>query len=310
MAASSTAGPDRVRKGLAIATLGGLLYTLDLPLLRLAGLDKWTMVCARGIFLFLSISLVWYLFRRITGNKLPYIAGTAGVAVAIANSMASITFVGAVVEANAANVVFIFALVPVISIIMSRVFIGETAHAYTWLAVGLSFAGVTIIIWDSIEAGHWLGDVLALVSAISTATALTIIRSSGKNVATSVAVGSLISAVVAIVFFGVAPATLLQASPFGVPAWVWIALNGLVAIPLASALIANGPRFIPSVDVSMVFLLETVLTPIWIWLLFGEKPGLTVLIGGLIVIFTLIAHSAWRLGVSLRPAKGPDLGRL
>lgn len=303
MTANGAAGPDSVRKGLAIATLGGLLYTLDLPLLRLAGLDKWTMVCARGVFLFLSISLVWYLFRRATGEKLPYIAGAAGAAVALANTVASIAFVGAVVEANAANVVFIFALVPVITIVMSRLFIGERAHSYTWAAVILSFAGVSIIVWDSIAAGRWLGDVLALVSAVGTAASLTIIRASGKNVATSVAVGSLISAVVAAAIFGVAPVTLLQASAFGVPAWVWIALNGLVAIPLASALIANGPRFIPSVDVSMVFLLETILTPIWIWLLFGEVPGRAVLIGGLIVILTLIVHSAWRLGLTLRPAR-------
>jgi drug/metabolite transporter (DMT)-like permease len=74
-----------------------------------------------------------------------------------------------------------------------------------------------------------------------------------------------------------------------------VALNGLIAIPLASTLIANGPRFLPSADVSMFFLLETVLTPIWIWMLFSELPSQSVFIGGLIVVATLIAHSVWRL---------------
>jgi drug/metabolite transporter (DMT)-like permease len=79
------------------------------------------------------------------------------------------------------------------------------------------------------------------------------------------------------------------------PALFWIGLNGLLAIPLASTLIANGPRFLPSADVSMFFLLETVLTPIWIWLLFAEIPSTMFLVGGCIVIVTLLAHSGWRL---------------
>ncbi len=54
---------------------------------------------------------------------------------------------------------------------------------------------------DGIQGGHVLGDMLALVSAVCTAAAFTIIRASGKNVATSLAVGSLSSALIALVFF-------------------------------------------------------------------------------------------------------------
>jgi drug/metabolite transporter (DMT)-like permease len=50
----------------------------------------------------------------------------------------------------------------------------------------------------------------------------------------------------------------------------------------------------------MFFMLETVLTPVWIWLLFGELPGASVLVGGAIVVVTLLAHSWWRLTTSLR----------
>jgi drug/metabolite transporter (DMT)-like permease len=76
----------------------------------------------------------------------------------------------------------------------------------------------------------------------------------------------------------------------------------LLIIPLSSSLIANGPRFLPSADVSMFFLLETILTPIWIWLLFKEAPSNAVLLGGAIVIVTLVAHSFWRLKETLNPA--------
>ena len=291
---------SQVRKGLVITTAGGLLYTLDLPLLRLAASDLWTMVCARGFFLFLSISALWYVMRRYSANEMPYIAGTAGIAVAVTSTITNVTYVGAIVETSAANVVFIMALIPVFTAFLQRLFIGEAVHPLTWLATIMSFAGVGIIVWDSVGQGKLLGDLLAIIAAVSTAVAFTIIRASGKNVAASLAVGSLTSALIALVFFNVSPEALLIPASFGVQAWLWIALNGLIAIPLASTLIANGPRFLPSADVSMFFLLETVLAPLWIWMLFAERPTQAVLIGGVVVIVTLIVHSWWRLHVTLR----------
>jgi drug/metabolite transporter (DMT)-like permease len=290
----------KVRKGLLITTLGGLLFTLDLPLLRLSMADKWTLVFARGFFLFIAISAVWLLIRQFGRQKIAYVAGGAGIAVAATNTVANITYIGAIVETSAANVVFITALIPVITAFLSRIFIGEKAHPFTWAATVISFLGVAVIVSDGVSTGHVLGDVLALVSAVCTAAAFTIIRASGKNVATSLAIGSLSSALIALVFFGVNPQALTHSAAFGVPSWVWIAANGLLAIPLASTLIANGPRFLPSADVSMFFLLETVLTPVWIWLLFAEIPNRSVLVGGLIVIVTLVAHSVWRLASTWR----------
>ncbi len=300
MADSSEMNSGTVRLGLLITTLGGLLFTLDLPLLRLAASDKWTLVFARGLFLFIAITAAWYVIRRFTGSKAPYIAGVAGLAVIATNTVANITYIGAIVETTAANVVFITALIPIITAMLSRIFLGERVHGWTWIAATLAFAGVSIIVWDGISLGKAFGDVLALVSAICTAAAFTIIRASKKNVATSLAVGSLVSALVALIFFDVSPASLAAPASFGVPGWAWVALNGLVAIPLASTLIANGPRFLPSADVSMFFLLETVLTPIWIWMIFAEAPTGTVLIGGSVVILTLAAHSCWRLQTTLR----------
>ncbi len=289
---------SQVRKGLVITTAGGLLYTLDLPLLRLAASDMWTMVCARGFFLFLSISAIWYLMRRHSDN-MPYIAGTAGLAIAITSTITNISFIGAITKTSAANVVFITALIPVFTALMQRIFLREAVHQFTWLATAMSFLGIGIIVSDGIGQGKLLGDVLAIVAAVFTAAAFTIIRASGKNVAASLAVGSLASALFALAFFDVSPSSLFATAYFGVPAWTWIALNGLIAIPLASTLIANGPRFLPSADVSMFFLLETVLTPLWIWGLFAEMPTPTVFAGGLVVILTLIIHSWWRLHVTL-----------
>lgn len=286
--------------GLLITTIGGLLFTLDLPLLRLAGAEKWAMVVARGLLLFTSITASWLLVRIFRGGSGPFIAGKAGLAVIATNTIANISFIGASVETNIANVVFILALVPVLTAIFSRIFLREEVHLFTWAASVLAFGGVFIIIRDGLQTNMYLGDLMALVCACCTAAAFTIIRGSGKNVATSLALGSLVSAGVALLFFPADLSTLMATAHFGMPAWFWLVLNGLIIIPLSSTLIANGPRYLPSVDVSMFFLLETVLTPVWIWMLFGEVPSTAVLWGGAIIVVTLLAHSLWRLKVGLK----------
>ena len=289
-----------VRKGLWAAAIGGLLFTLDLPLLRLAGLDLWTLVFGRGLFLFVSILAGWILLRRKSGERRPFIAGKAGVATAIATTLAPITYISAIANTSAANVVFLVALIPLMTAVFSRVFLGEKARWITWAAILAALAGVTIIVSGSFGTGQLFGDVMAFASALCTAIAFTIMRASPNHMATSLAAGSLLSAIVALAFFGATPSALGHLSAFGQPAWLWLGLDGFVAIPIALTLAATSPKFLPSTDVSMFFLLETVLTPVWIWLLNGEVPTHRALLGGLLIVATLCIHSFWRLKSTMR----------
>lgn len=293
--------PSRRRIGLAflVTGLGGLLFTFDLPLLRLAMADQWTMVFLRGLMLFLTLSLGWGV-ARLAGDRTPYVAGLAGVGVAAASTLGNICYIGAVVQAPAANVVLLIALTPVIAAALSHVVLGERVHPFTWAATLLALAGAGIIASAGLDSGHWLGDLLAVGSACCSATILTIIRATGRKVATSLALGSLASALVALAGFGIRPEALTAAGAFGVPALAWLALNGLVVMPLATVLLARGPRLLPAADVSMFFMLETMLTPLWTWLLFGEVPTPRVMAGGALLVATLFAHSWWRLAASLR----------
>ncbi len=281
---------DDHRKGLLIATIGGVLFTLDIPLLRLANpdgaVDQWTLVFARGIFLFTAITLWWYFFRWRKGHREFFLNGWPGVAVAATNTLANILFILAIGKTTAASLVFILALNPIFAAVLAWLVLKESIPFWTWIAVLLSFTGVGIIVWDGLITGTWVGDIMALVVAMCTAVALTVIRKTGRNVVTSLATGSLVSALI----------SLWWAQPLLLPAegWSWLALNGLIVMPLASALIAIGPRYIPSAEVAMFFLLDTVLTPLWIWMLFGEVPTPRAMLGGALVILTLLAHSVWR----------------
>ena len=85
---------------------------------------------------------------------------------------------------------FALALTPVIAASLSHLVLGEKVHAYTWSATILALCGAALITSQGIDSGHWVGDALAMTSAFCSATILTIIRATGRKVATSLALGS------------------------------------------------------------------------------------------------------------------------
>jgi drug/metabolite transporter (DMT)-like permease len=287
------------QKGVLLTCFGGILFTFDIPLLRLAGGDAWTLTFCRGLLLALAITAWWYFWYRKRGEKVPFINGPAGLTVAVTNTLANLMFIAAVTMTTAANLVFILALNPILCAIIARIFLGEKLHPWTLTAVIASFLGVLIIGTDGFTTGALPGDLMAFGVALMTAIALTVIRKSGKNVVSSLAVGSFASALIA--SFWAAPLALSFSG------WGWLGLNGLIVIPIASALIALGPRYLPAPEVAMFFLLDTLLAPIWIWMIFSELPTAASLAGGGIVVVTLMAHSLWRFRTSgLSPAIEPS----
>jgi drug/metabolite transporter (DMT)-like permease len=62
-----------------------------------------------------------------------------------------------------------------------------------------------------------------------------------------------------------------------------------VAIPFV--LITLAPRYITAAEVNLFFLLETILGPLWVWLVIHEQPSMATIIGGIVIISTIAVHS-------------------
>jgi len=69
-------------------------------------------------------------------------------------------------------------------------------------------------------------------------------------------------------------------------------LLGLVVVPVSLTLITLGPRYIPAPEAGLIMRLEALLAPLWVWLVLGEVPTMQTLLGGTIIISTLVLLSA------------------
>lgn len=286
---SAAAAPPQSdhRKGLTLTFIGGLLLTFDVPLIRLVQSDPWTILFCRGMMVFAVTGTYWLVFHRLRGSPLPFVNGMEGVAAAVLQALASLCFYSAIFHTTAANLVFIVALNPMFSAILSWLVLKERVGPATWTAIVFSLGGVLIIVYDGLGQGTLLGDGLALVTAFLLACSLAVMRKSGKDMSLMPAHAAMLA--------GAFATFLSQPWTLGPVQWTWLTLNAAAVMPLAGALLALGTRFVSAPEVAMFFLLETAITPVWVWMIFSEVPSRGSLAGGTVVLVTLFAHSLYRL---------------
>ncbi|WP_137391358.1 DMT family transporter [Rhodoligotrophos defluvii] len=285
--ASVTAASMDHRRGLLIASVGGLVMTFDAPLLRLAGVDVFTATFWRGVFVFTAMCGIWAFLRYVQRTPMPLLNGRDGVILAVLHCMANLLFMVALFNTTVANLVFILALNPLSAALFSLVWLRERIAPATWAAIFSGIIGVTIIVMDGAQVGSLFGDLAALGAVLVIGFGLTFVRRSGKNLTLAPGPGALLAACIVLPFTGSIAVPLDQL--------MFIAANGLIVMPFASAMLVTGPRYLTAAEVAMFFLLETVLAPIWVWLFLGEVPSTNSLIGGAIILITLGCHAAYRL---------------
>lgn len=84
--------------------------------------------------------------------------------------------------------------------------------------------------------------------------------------------------------------------------WSVIAYLGVFQIGLAYVLVTSALRYLEAFEASVLLLVEPVMSPVWAWIVHGERPGPWALAGGAIIIASTLAKTWWDAAKSRRPA--------
>jgi len=276
------------KKGMLLAFTGILFITPDSLLIRLANINSWNLIFYRGLIPFLAIFIglaIIYrssLFKKILDN------GWHGLAFIVTFAITSIVFVISIESTNVANTLVMVALAPMLSAIISLIFLKENPDQKTWVAIIITTLAVIYIFYDALDSGDFLGNLLGLVCATGLAVNAVIIRSAKKiSLLPSAMIGKLVVSLFALIF--VDQIKLENNDLIIVP------LMCVVCIAIPFVCVTLAPRYITAAEVNLFFLLETIFGPFWVWLVIKEQPSIETIIGGSVIIATIAIHSGLAL---------------
>ena len=276
------------QNGSLLAFIAVMFITPDSLFIRLSNIETWGMLFYRGAIPFV-VTLIGLLFfyKKNFFNAL-FGIGYPGLFYIISFSICNITFIVSIQNTNVANTLIMIAMAPMLSAILGAIFLKEIPDFKTWLAIIITFISVAYIFYDSIELGNFYGDIFGLITAFGLACNAVLARfAKDRDLVPSAVIGKLCVAIFA--FFFVENFVLIEKDLIIIP------LMCVMCVALPFVLVTIAPRFIPAEEVNLFFLLETIIGPIWVWLVIKEQPSIEVLQGGLIIITTIAIHSFLKL---------------
>ena len=276
------------QKGSLLAFVAVMFITPDSLFIRLSNIDTWGLVFYRGIIPFFTVFIGMLLIYKLNFFKILFSSGYHGIIYVITFSITNITFVVSIQNTNVANTLVMIATAPMLSAILSGIFLNERPDKSTWISIIVTFSAVLFIFYDSLGIGNFYGDFLGFITAVGLAVGAVTIRSAkSKNLVPAAVIGKLFVAIFATLFI---ESFILSRNDL-----VIVPLMCILCVAIPFVLVTIAPRFIPAAEVNLFFLLETIIGPIWVWFIIKEQPSVETLIGGIVIIFTIAIHSFYKL---------------
>ena len=272
------------QKGSSLAFIAVTLITPDSLFIRLTNIDTWGLLFYRGAIPFVTVLLGMLLIYRMTFFKLLFSMGYPGIVYIGTFAITNITFVISIQNTNVANTLVMIAMAPMVSAVLGALLLKENPDKKTWTTIFVTFLAAVYIFYDSIQLGNFFGDIFGFITATGLAIGAVVVRSAkDRNLVPSAVIGKLLVAIFALFF--VENFELVETDIYIVP------LMCILCVAIPFVLVTIAPRFITAAEVNLFFLLETILGPIWVWLVIKEQPSLETIQGGIVIIVAIAIHS-------------------
>lgn len=277
---------ERWLYGVLLITASTLMWSSAGFFVRALDLDLWTMVAWRSLFACLSLLPLAFMLRGPKLFRLRQSVGLGGLVAIPVMAVAMFSYVAALKLTSVANVMVVYATVPFLAAGLAFLLLRERPGLRALCAAGVAFLGVMIMAGSATATADLTGNGFALLMTIGFAASVVIARRWTSYDATLVT--GLASGLCALACFAVALATLPALPVPTLPQFGILFLFSLATQSLSYLFFLLGSRHVPSSEAGLIALLDVVLGPLWVWLVFAETPGTPALIGGTLVLLAVV----------------------
>lgn len=184
----------------------------------------------------------------------------------------------------AANAIVLQYTAPLFVLIWDCIYRKEKPKKKQLLLVTMAFAGMVLFFFDQLEGGQILGNVIAIGAGLMFSGVFFINSLPDSSSEDASMLAFLISFITSVPFLG----TVAEMDAVAIGA---ILVLGIFQVGLAYALFSKGSKLTSPVNASLIGLLEAILNPLWVFLIFGEKIGKFALVGAAIILLAVIMNT-------------------
>ena len=265
--------------------LGAVCLSFGGPIVKsFEGANLWQILFWRQFFFSIIVALYLFLVYRKNFFKSFYVSGLPGFIAGLFLSIGFAAYVFAMYKTTVANTNFIITTETIFLAGLGYFFLKEKITLVTLISIILGMCGVLLILGSSLSiqsSDQFLGNIVAFIMPISFAILVIIVRKY-PNVDM---VPAQFTAGVFAAFIGFLVADKISISLHDI---ILASLAGFFQIGFGFIFITLGSQTTPAAVVGVLMLTESVFGPLWAWLFINEIPPLGVLIGGGIIIFSIL----------------------
>jgi drug/metabolite transporter (DMT)-like permease len=196
-----------------------------------------------------------------------------------------------------ANAILLQYSAPVWAALLGWLLIKEKPRWEHWFALVLVMAGMALFFREGLSGGALLGDAMAVLSGILFGANAVFMRMYKEgNPADLMMTSHFMTAAFSLPFF------FLHTPAFTAPSLLAVCFMGFIQIGLSSVLFGYGVKRIAAVQAMLTAMIEPVLNPLWVLFIIGERPSLSALAGGGVIISAVLFSTL--LGAQKQPPTG------
>jgi len=261
------------RKAALLLVLVGVLWSLGGLLIKFVDWHPLAIASSRSAI----AGVVVLLFLR--RPRFTWSSAQIGGAVSLAGTV--ILFVLANKLTTAANAILLQYTCPVYVAIFGAWFLGERTTAQDWILLAAIIGGIALFFADQLTFYGLWGNISAIASGVCFGWfALFIRKQKNQSALESVVLGNLLAAAIGLPF-------MFQAMP-SLPSVMVLIFLGVVQLGLPYVLYVIAGRYVTALDLILIPAIEPILNPIWVFLFIHEVPGRWAMLGGVIVLASVI----------------------
>lgn len=264
-------------------TKGILMLALSAALWSLGGLliksINWNPLAIAGMRCGIASIILLAVIKK---PKLNWSKGQVGAALAYTATV--MLFVSATKMTTAANSILLQYTSPIYVALFGAWLLKEKTRWFDWVTIFLVLGGMAFFFLDNLSLEGGIGNVLAAISGLTFGLFIVLMRlqKDGSPIE-SVFLGNIITFIVCLPF-------MFQSGP-DTNGWIALVLLAVFQFAIPYIIYANAVKFVTAIEAVIIMVIEPLLNPLWVFLVIGESPGFWALVGGIIVVASVLARS-------------------